>query len=81
MLNLDTAVLFSIASMFLASAGAGIGGNQPFTTLQAALKYVHHFSNFASLTATQRRRLAHWKRPHCIWLQLGTQVKVAMLKR
>ncbi|KAB8288851.1 hypothetical protein EYC80_010754 [Monilinia laxa] len=37
-LNLDTSTARSTAFMFLAGAGAGIGGNQPFIALQAALK-------------------------------------------
>ncbi|CAG8954815.1 hypothetical protein HYFRA_00004741, partial [Hymenoscyphus fraxineus] len=38
MLNLSTPTSYSTAFMFLAGAGAGIGGNQPFTALQAALR-------------------------------------------
>jgi hypothetical protein len=36
-LDLDTPSSYSIGVMFLAGAGAGMGGNQPFTALQAAL--------------------------------------------
>lgn len=39
MFGIDTSTARSTAFMFLAGAGAGIGGNQPFTALQAALKY------------------------------------------
>ncbi|KAF7882840.1 uncharacterized protein EAF02_006203 [Botrytis sinoallii] len=39
MFDLNTSTAHSTAFMFLTGAGAGIGGNQPFTALQAALKY------------------------------------------
>jgi hypothetical protein len=39
-LGLNTSTAYSTAFMILAGIGAGIGGNQPFIALQAALPYV-----------------------------------------
>jgi hypothetical protein len=40
-LGLNTSTAYSTTFMFLAGVGAGIGGNQPFIALQAALTYVN----------------------------------------
>lgn len=40
-LGLNTSTAYSTVFMFLAGVGAGIGGNQPFIALQAALPYVN----------------------------------------
>lgn len=45
MFNLSTPNSYSTAFMFLAGAGAGIGGYQPFTALQAALGLVNKNKN------------------------------------
>lgn len=68
-LNLTTSTACSTAFMFLVGAGAGIGGNQPFTALQAALRYVFSLRISLGLTiSNQRRRSFDWKWFDGVWV-------------
>jgi hypothetical protein len=51
-LGLNTSTAYSTAFMFLAGVGAGIGGNQPFIALQAALPYVNCSHDQPQLTGS-----------------------------